>query len=86
MVIYGGEVEAEVDAFQACFCKVISGSVMDFTLCLTLTVIRQPINLGEGGGGGGERGGGKVREEEEKGEESEEREEEGGGRDKYDNK
>ncbi len=45
VVVDGCEVEAEVDALKACVSKVISGTLVDVTLGLALTVVRQTINL-----------------------------------------
>ena len=45
VVVDGCEVEAEVDALQTCVCQVVSGTLVDVPLSLTLAVVRQPVNL-----------------------------------------
>lgn len=45
VVVYGGEVEAEVDALQPSVRQVIGGTLMDVSLGLALAVVRQPVHL-----------------------------------------
>ena len=45
MIIYGSEVEAEVNALQASISQIIRGTLVDVTLGLYLTIIRKPIHL-----------------------------------------
>ena len=45
VVVYGGEIETEVDPVQPSVSEVISGALVDVPLSLALPIVRQPVHL-----------------------------------------